>query len=120
MSFLNQEDELKVFACPGCRRPISSLADTCKYCNLSLSDDIKSAAIAASEEDNRSHDVDFHRNIALIGVVICVGGLGLLTMSVVNIYSGLGGFFIWSPVLTVVGFGQTIYGLFGMRKAKRR
>ncbi len=120
MSFLNQEDELKVFACPGCRRPISSLADSCKYCNLPLSGDVKSAAIAASEEENRSHDVEFHRNIALIGAVIFLAGIGLLTMSVVNMYSGTGGFFIWSPVLTVVGFGQIIYGLFGMRKAKRR
>jgi hypothetical protein len=81
---------------------------------------VRRAAIEASEEENRGHDVEFHRNIFLIGVVISLVGVGLLTMSVVNLYSGTGGFFIWSPIITIFGLGQTIYGLYGMRKAKHR
>lgn len=120
MSFLKQEDEVRVFPCPGCRRPISSTAESCRYCSIPISEEVKAAAIDGWEKETRSHDVEFHRNIALIGAVIFLAGIGLLTMSVVNISSGKGGFFVWSPILTVVGFGQIVYGVFGMRKAKRR
>lgn len=120
MSILNQEDEFNVFPCPGCRRPISSNVDTCKYCNLPISAEMQREAIEGFQEENRSHDVEFHRNIFLVGVVILLVGVGLLTMSVVNLSAGTGGFFIWSPILTVLGIGQSIYGLIGMRKAKRR
>ena len=111
MSILNQEDEFNVFPCPGCRRPISSNVDTCPYCSLPISVEMRLEAIEGFQEENRSHDVEFHRNIALVGVVIFLAGVGLLAMSIVNIYSGTGGFFIWSPILAVIGFGQIIYGL---------
>lgn len=120
MSILNQEDELKVFPCPGCRRPISSTAENCKYCDLPISPEVRQSAIEENDAENRSHDVEFHRNIFMIGVVIFLAGVGLLAMSIMSLYSGTGGFFIWSPILTIVGFGQTIYGLHGMRNAKRR
>ncbi len=120
MSILNQEDELKVFPCPSCKRIIPSNVDTCKYCNSPISEETKQAAIKTEEEQNRNHDVEFHRNICMIGVVIFMVGAGLLTLSILNLYAGRGGFFIWSPIIAVFGLGQTIYGLLGMRKAKRR
>lgn len=120
MSILNQEAELKVFPCPACARIIPSTADTCKYCNSAISDEMKQSAIEREEEQIRSDDIEFHRNIFLIGVVILFVGGGLLATSLLSLYAGSGGFFIWSPIITIFGFGQTIYGLNGMRKAKRR
>jgi hypothetical protein len=120
MSFFNQEDEVRVFPCHGCRRPISSTSESCRYCNIPISEEQKIAAIEGWDEETRGQDVEFHRNIALVGAIIFLVGIGLLTMSIVTVYSGTGGFFVWSPILAVVGFGQVMYGVFGMRKAKRR
>ncbi len=120
MSILNQEEELKVFPCPTCKRTIPSNKDTCKYCDSPISDEIKRAMIEAQEVQNRNEDIEFHRNIFMIGIVILFVGAGLLSVSIVNIYAESGGFFIWSPVITIFGLGQAIYGLNGMRKAHRR
>ena len=120
MSILEQNEELRVFPCPECRKTISSLASQCKYCNAAISEEVKLAAIEAEEEENRRIDSEFHRNIMLIGIAVALAGAGLLGVSIVNVYSGRGGFFIWSPIITLVGIGQIFYGLVGMRKAKRR
>lgn len=120
MSILEQNEEIKVFPCPSCRKAISSKASQCKYCETPISDDVKTAAIEAEEKENRRIDAEFHRNIMLIGIAITFVGAGLLGISILNVYSGRGGFFIWSPIITLVGIGQVIYGLVGMRKANRR
>lgn len=120
MSILNQHEEIKVFPCPTCKRMMPSNRDTCQYCNSPISDDTKRSMIEAQEAQNRNEDVEFHRNIFLIGLMILFVGAGLLSVSILNIYAESGGFFIWSPIITVFGLGQTIYGLNGMRKARRR
>lgn len=120
MSILEQNEEIKVFPCPSCRKTISSKASQCKYCETPISDDVKTAAIEAEEKENRRIDAEFHRNIMLIGIAITFVGAGLLGISFMNVYSGRGGFFIWSPIITIVGIGQTAYGILGMRKAKYR
>lgn len=120
MSILEQSEEIKVFPCPSCRKTISSKASRCKYCDTQVSDEVKTAAIEAEEQENRRIDSEFHRNIMLIGIAVFFVGAGLLGVSIINVYSGRGGFFIWSPIITLVGIGQVIYGLVGMRKANSR
>lgn len=118
MSILDQEDEYKVFPCPNCQKIVSTRDDNCRYCGSELSRDIKQEAVRRQVAEIKELDIDRHKTIAGIGAIVFISGLGLLIQSIVALFAG-GAFFIWSPIITIIGFGAIIYGLKGIWKEKR-
>jgi hypothetical protein len=118
MSLLSQDDELHVFPCPQCDQIVSTKNDVCKYCGVEIPLDVRNKAVEKQKAEIKELDIDRHKTIAGVGVIIFISGLGLLIPSIAALYVG-GSFFIWSPVITIFGLGTIIYGLKGIWNEKR-
>jgi hypothetical protein len=120
MSFLGQEDDSTVFRCPRCDQFISSNVETCRFCELPITKEMKAHSAAAQFEEDKAFRTGFHKNIFIVGAVMLVIGVLMLGWFAVSmLVLGRGDFFYISPILTLLGAGQIIAGLHGMYKEKR-
>jgi hypothetical protein len=114
------DEDRKVFRCPNCKQFISNKVDKCRFCSTPITDEIKLEAIKSQENEDKGFRVKTEKAWLYIGIGVFSLGLFLLGVSLYSIYFTRDGrFFLWSPVLILVGFGQIIYSLFGIYYAKK-
>ena len=120
MSLSLNEDEIKVFRCPNCKQFISNKSDKCRFCSFEITEEIKHRESELQQAEDKGFRINTNKNILYVGLGIFALGLSLLSFSLVTIFStGQGRFFIWSPIITLVGLGQIIYGLYGIYQEKK-
>lgn len=111
----------EVFQCPKCHQYISTKYDVCRFCSLPLTEEIKVQAIGKEEEGSRQHRINSHKTFLYTGLATFGLGVFLLLFSVTTIlFTREGRFFIWSPVLIVLGLGQIYMGYSDMRREKKK
>lgn len=112
-SLFGVNEDLKVFKCPNCKEYISSNNDVCPKCAFQIPTEIKQKAIDTEIEDVKASNRRFYRNSLFIGIGLFLFGLLLVLQMFVS-----GRFFLWSPILTLVGLGEIIYSLNGLYKER--
>ena len=120
MSLSLNDDEIKVFRCPNCKQFISTKSDNCRFCSLPITDEIKLKEVDLQEKDDKVFRINIHKNMLYLGIGVFLLGGYLLFSSIFSVfYTNEGRFFIWSPIITLVGLGQIIYGLYGIYQEKK-
>lgn len=115
------DDSYKAIRCPSCGQFISNLVDNCRFCNTFITDDMKAKAIKSELEETRKFSFDSHKKFVYSGLGTLAVGVALLVFSLFTMFStNEGRFFIWSPILIVLGIAQTMYGSFGMFEERKR
>ncbi|MDQ3801894.1 MAG: hypothetical protein M3384_20920 [Acidobacteriota bacterium] len=118
-SLLGVSEELKVFKCPNCSRYISSKNDVCPKCSFQIPNEAKQSAILAQENEVKEANRKFYRTLLYSGLAEFSFGVILVSGSVMAAVNGIGWrFSIWAPLLTLLGIGQIIYSLNGLRKER--
>lgn len=80
---------------------------------------MKEAAIGTEDKEVKEANRKFYKSVMYVGIALFLVGGFLVLQSVASILMfGKGQFFIWSPFLTLLGVGQIIYGLNGIRKER--
>ena len=121
MSQPSDKDERKVFRCPNCTQFISTAVDTCRFCSIPITDEIKRKGVSAQEGEDRGFRVKVQTKFLYVGIGVFALGLFLLGISIFSIlFTNEGRFFIWSPILILVGLGQIVYGLIGIYEEKKK
>ena len=114
-------DEYQAFKCPSCRQYISNQVDSCRFCNAIITDEMKLKAVEEELEDNRQFQLKSHKTFLYTGLGTLGLGLLLLFVSLATIiFTDEGRFFIWSPILIVLGIAQMIYASVGMVEERKR
>lgn len=121
MSRPTYDGERKVFRCPNCTKFISTAVDTCRFCSIPVTDEIKRKGVSEQEGEDRGFRVNVQKKFFYSGIGVFALGLVLLAYSLFSIYfTSEGVFFLWSPVITLVGLGQIVYGLIGIYGEKKK
>jgi len=114
------DEERKVFRCPNCKQFISNKVDKCRFCSTPITDEIKLEAVKLQENEDKGFRVKTQKTWLYAGIGVFALGLILLGLSLYSIYfTNEGRFFIWSPVITLVGLGQIIYSIFDIYWEKK-
>lgn len=114
------DEERKVFRCPNCKQFISNQVDKCRFCSTHITDEMKFESVKLQENEDKGFRVKTQKIWLYTGVGVFALGLILLGVSLYSIYyTNEGRFFIWSPILILVGFGQIIYSLFDIYHEKK-
>jgi hypothetical protein len=112
--------EYQVFRCPNCQQFISTKVDKCRFCSINVTDEIKLKGIEEQENEDKAHRVKDHKNWLYSGIGVFALGLFLFGYSLFTIYfTNHGRFFIWSPILVLVGLGQILYSIFDIYNEKK-
>jgi RNA polymerase subunit RPABC4/transcription elongation factor Spt4 len=112
-------EELKVFKCPNCSQYISSKNDVCPKCSFQIPDELKQAAIIAQDNEVKEANRKFYKTMIYAGLgEFGFGALLLLGNVVTVVYAERTRISIWGPFLTILGIGQIIYAMNGLRKEK--
>jgi hypothetical protein len=115
------DDSYQAIKCPSCSKYISNQVNTCRFCSTLLTDEMKTQAIEAEQEESRQHRLKSNKTFLYVGIGIFALGTLLLLVSIGSIlFTPEGRFFIWSPFIMVFGLGQIIYGLFGVFEERKR
>ena len=112
-SLFGVNEELKVFKCPQCKEYISSNNDFCPKCSFQIPIDLKQKAIQTEDEDVKIANRKFYKNSLWVGIGLFLLGSFLLVQMLFT-----GRFFLWSPILTLLGLGEIIYSLNGLYKER--
>lgn len=114
-------DSYQSFKCPSCGQFISNQVDKCRFCNTLLTADMKAKAIENEFEESRKFSFDSHKKFLYSGLGTLALGIILLFVSLYTMFfTNEGRFFIWSPILIILGIGQMMYGSFGMFEERKR
>lgn len=114
-------DSPQVFQCPNCQQYISTKYDACRFCSLVLTDEVKAKAVEKEEDGNRQYRYDNYKKVFYVGIGVFAFGAFLLMVSIGSIlFTPEGRFFVWSPIITLVGVFQMIGALFGMRDERKK
>ncbi|CAN5225399.1 hypothetical protein BH10ACI1_BH10ACI1_24930 [soil metagenome] len=113
-------EDYQVFQCPNCQQFISTRNNSCRFCSLPLTNEIKLQGIEVAAENNRkfrfkNSKIWFYSGIGVFGL-----GILLLAFSILSVNAGEGRLFIWSPIITLIGLGQMINGIIGMRDERKK
>ncbi len=118
---LMANDDYQAFKCPSCKQYISNRVDTCRFCDAVITDEMKEKAIEEELEENRQFQLKSHKLFLYSGLGTMGFGLLLLIASLASIFfTDEGRFFIWSPILIVLGVAQMIYASVGMFEERKR
>ncbi len=114
-------DTYQSFKCPSCRQYISNQVDSCRFCFVPLSDEIKEQSIEQELDESRRYRFKSNKTIFYTGIGIFALGAFFLLGSLASIFlTGEGRFFIWSPIVALFGLGQIIIGSLGMLEERKR
>ena len=118
------DDSYQPIKCPSCGQYISNQVNSCRFCSALLTDEMKSRAVELELDDNRKYRLKSHKMFVFSGFGTLGLGLLLLFISFYTMFfTNEGRFFLWSPILIVLGVAQMIWGSFGMleeRKTKKK
>ncbi len=121
MGTLFQDDTSTTLQCPGCGKYISADAETCRFCAAEISQEIRQAGVAKETAEIRKSQAGFYKSMLIVGLCLFGGGGLFAGMDImVAIAKKQETFPLWPVLIAIVGFGQIIYGLYGMYKEKRR
>jgi len=121
MSTLSLNDKIETLQCPNCGKYISSDAAACRFCSIPITAEMMQAGVEKETEEIRKFQIDFYKTTLASGAITLFIGGGLLFFSIVSVlFLPEGRFFLWSPVITLLGIGQIIYSLNGFYKERRR
>jgi hypothetical protein len=114
-------DPYQSFKCPTCNQYISNQVERCRFCNTLITDEMKAKAIDNESEESRKFSFDSHKKFLYSGLGTLAFGLFLLLVSFYTMFfTNEGRFFIWSPILIILGIAQMMYGSFGMFEERKR
>jgi hypothetical protein len=115
------DDSYQPIKCPSCGQYISNQVNSCRFCNGIITDEMKAQAIDLELEDNRKFRLKSHKMFVFSGLGTLGLGLLLLLVSLYTMFfTNDGRFFLWSPVLMILGVGQMMYGSFGMFEERKK
>lgn len=115
------DDSYQAFKCPSCGQFISNQVDNCRFCNVIITDEMKEKAIVSELEETRKFNFNSHKKFLYSGLGTLALGLCLLIVSLISIFfTNEGRFFIWSPILIILGVAQMMYGSFEMFQERKR
>ncbi len=115
------DDSYQPLKCPSCGQYISNQVNSCRFCNALITDELKAQALKEEFEENRKYRLKSHKMFVYSGLGTMALGILLLLVSLFTIFFTNGGrFFIWSPVLIILGVAQMVYGSFGMFEERKQ
>lgn len=115
-NFLGQEESVDVFQCPNCSHFNSSKAQACGKCSTTFSDGQKQSAIEKTKLETKRHNLKYYKNVLITGALMFLGGGSLTFINIYTVYTGNGGrFSMWLVALTLLGFGNILWGVRGWR-----
>ena len=115
------DDSYQPIKCPSCGQYISNQADSCRFCKAAISEDMKAKALELELEENRKFRLKSHKMFVYSGLGTIALGVFLLLLSLFTIFfTNEGRFFLWSPILVILGVAQMMYGSFGMFEERKR
>lgn len=117
-SLLGVSEELKVFKCPNCSEYISSKNDICPKCSFPIPADVKQSAILTQDNEVKEANRKFYRTFLYAGFGEVGFGVLLTMVSVLTLAYDRGRISVWGPFLTLLGIGQIIYSLNGLRRER--
>ena len=115
------DDSYQAFKCPACSQYISNQVNICRFCNTLITDDMKAKGVKLELEENRQFRLKSHKMFVYSGLGTLALGAVFLIFSLATIFfTNEGRFFVWSPILIVLGIAQMMYGSFGMLEERKR
>jgi uncharacterized membrane-anchored protein len=106
--------DVQVFQCPGCKEYIASDAARCRFCRRPLDAQTISAAVAATQADNKKYRRNHYLKHMGTGLGLFVLGTVLTVGSLWSAFaSEAGGYYVVTWGLVAAGGGDFLYGLFG-------
>src|SRR5687768_2146036 len=122
MNLLPDEPKIQSFPCPNCGKYINNDMEVCKYCSVSITDDIRSNAIAAENVDRRKTYLGIEKRLMITGLVIAGIGLVNTVVPTVDFYLN----YPWgrvpclSAAAMLFGAATFLHGLRGYLRESRK
>jgi hypothetical protein len=119
MPFLPDELKISTFPCPGCKQIISSEIDSCRYCSIQITSEIKEIEVKKESEVKKQINLNRHKNYLILGLVLL--GLGVLSIvsPIIELkYSSGVNFTCLTPIFIISGIGITVKSLIDYKREK--